>query len=188
DIYFERGGYAPETQQGRSVLAHELTHVVQNQRGSRGASATEASLDAEADSAGARAAAGHSVRVRLASHAPALKLSRGVKTALGVGLGAVIGGIAGAIGVGIAQAAGATIAGDTANNIMLGLAGAGAGVGGLVGLFSKEKEQELPPEETETADEAAQDFHTRLLRWLERGLQKLHGSSCRFPSGEWRYD
>jgi Domain of unknown function (DUF4157) len=33
DIYFARGAYAPETQGGRRLLAHELTHVAQEQDG-----------------------------------------------------------------------------------------------------------------------------------------------------------
>ena len=30
DIYFNRGQYSPETQQGQNLIAHELTHVAQN--------------------------------------------------------------------------------------------------------------------------------------------------------------
>ena len=30
DIYFNRGQYSPETQQGQHLIAHELTHVAQN--------------------------------------------------------------------------------------------------------------------------------------------------------------
>lgn len=40
DIVFEAGRFAPETQEGRRLLAHELTHVVQ-QRGSEGLRADE---------------------------------------------------------------------------------------------------------------------------------------------------
>ena len=32
DIYFNSGKYSPDTNEGKSLLAHELTHVVQ-QRG-----------------------------------------------------------------------------------------------------------------------------------------------------------
>jgi hypothetical protein len=35
DVFFSRGSYQPGTSEGRSLLAHELTHVVQ-QRGNRG--------------------------------------------------------------------------------------------------------------------------------------------------------
>lgn len=37
DVFFRRGGYAPSTSAGRRVLAHELTHVVQQSRGHVGA-------------------------------------------------------------------------------------------------------------------------------------------------------
>ncbi len=37
DIMFATGRFAPETHQGRRLIAHELTHVVQ-QSGERGAS------------------------------------------------------------------------------------------------------------------------------------------------------
>lgn len=33
DIYFSKGAYAPDSQSGRSLLAHELTHVRQHQQG-----------------------------------------------------------------------------------------------------------------------------------------------------------
>jgi hypothetical protein len=35
DIYFEAGEYNPATQEGKQLLAHELTHVVQQRGGSR---------------------------------------------------------------------------------------------------------------------------------------------------------
>ncbi len=65
DVYFGPGGYAPETAQGRQVLAHELAHVLQ-QRAGRVAGAqghgatlrTDPALEREADAAGERAARG----------------------------------------------------------------------------------------------------------------------------------
>ena len=33
DIYFSQGSYQPDTAQGQHLLAHELTHVVQQQQG-----------------------------------------------------------------------------------------------------------------------------------------------------------
>lgn len=38
DIYFQNGAYDPRGERGQRLLAHELTHVVQNSRGSGGAS------------------------------------------------------------------------------------------------------------------------------------------------------
>jgi len=35
DIYFAQGYYAPDTEEGMKLLAHELQHVVQNMRGDR---------------------------------------------------------------------------------------------------------------------------------------------------------
>ena len=33
DIYFRNGAYKPETEEGRKIIAHELTHVSQNEKG-----------------------------------------------------------------------------------------------------------------------------------------------------------
>ena len=43
DIFFRNGAYRPETEEGRKILAHELTHVAQNKRREeyRGASREE---------------------------------------------------------------------------------------------------------------------------------------------------
>ena len=50
DIVFGAGQHSPETTKGKQLLAHELAHVVQQGRGSTGAStATEGSLEREAD-------------------------------------------------------------------------------------------------------------------------------------------
>jgi ribosomal protein S18 acetylase RimI-like enzyme len=63
-IYFAHGHYHPETAQGRRLLAHELTHVVQqragrvaNPFGSGMAVVADPALEAEADRMGAAAAA-----------------------------------------------------------------------------------------------------------------------------------
>lgn len=70
DLFFAPGAYRPETSEGREVLAHELTHVVQQRAGGQACQAKgaavngDASLEAEADQLGARAAAGHAVTVR----------------------------------------------------------------------------------------------------------------------------
>ena len=50
DIFFRNGAYRPETEEGRKILAHELTHVVQNKKREeyRGASREELEREAEA--------------------------------------------------------------------------------------------------------------------------------------------
>ena len=54
DIYFGRGAYQPTQESGRGLLAHELTHVVQQDRGSvrarRGISSRGDPLEREAES------------------------------------------------------------------------------------------------------------------------------------------
>ncbi len=66
DIFFRHGEYDPGSSAGREVLAHELTHVVQQRAGgakgtpgTRGAQLSiDPALESEADAAGARAARG----------------------------------------------------------------------------------------------------------------------------------
>lgn len=66
DIHFAPGTYQPETQSGRQLLGHELTHVVQQRQGRVKANVPDASLpinddpalEAEADRYGSLAAAG----------------------------------------------------------------------------------------------------------------------------------
>ena len=50
DIFFRNGAYRPETEEGRKILAHELTHVTQNKKREeyRGASREELEREAEA--------------------------------------------------------------------------------------------------------------------------------------------
>ena len=50
DIFFRNGAYRPETEEGRKILAHELTHVAQNKKREeyRGASREELEREAEA--------------------------------------------------------------------------------------------------------------------------------------------
>jgi Domain of unknown function (DUF4157) len=75
DIYFGRGEYNPSTKEGKELLAHELTHVVQ-QRGSsisQQANTTGQVGDAfeqEADQAAALIARGDRAQVRNRSAAP----------------------------------------------------------------------------------------------------------------------
>ncbi len=58
DVVFGPGRYAPGTAAGRELLAHELTHVVQQAAG-RGAPAPEAVAEAQAQQSGRRIAAGN---------------------------------------------------------------------------------------------------------------------------------
>jgi hypothetical protein len=51
DIYFRNGAYRPETEEGRSILAHELTHVQQYDEKRIRSSSNRESLEAEAEKA-----------------------------------------------------------------------------------------------------------------------------------------
>jgi hypothetical protein len=70
DIHFAPGHYNPSSESGQSLLAHELTHVVQQRAGSGVHQAQPAGfvqhkgLEAEADTVGQRATQGQSVRVK----------------------------------------------------------------------------------------------------------------------------
>jgi len=58
DIYFAPGQYAPGSQEGKQLLAHELTHVVQqgqSQSKPEGVAKAEASLAGHAVAGGAKA-------------------------------------------------------------------------------------------------------------------------------------
>ena len=77
DLYFAPGRYQPDTAEGRRLLGHELAHVVQQRQGRvQGAPGAvtvvqNAALEAEADLAGLRAAAGlTSYRTPVASARP----------------------------------------------------------------------------------------------------------------------
>ncbi len=49
DIYFRNGAYKPETEEGRKLLAHELTHVSQNKDADSYRNASEKELEKEAE-------------------------------------------------------------------------------------------------------------------------------------------
>ena len=66
DIFFGQGMYSPGTNSGRQLLAHELTHVVQQQN-DRGDHAHGSNYEAEAEEAGRRIAGGGSMSVHLAA-------------------------------------------------------------------------------------------------------------------------
>lgn len=73
DIHFAPGRYNPGSENGQSLLAHELTHVMQQRAGNGVQQSKPAGfvqnkgLEAEADTAGERAARGETVRVKGAS-------------------------------------------------------------------------------------------------------------------------
>jgi len=120
DVVFGRGRYAPQSAAGRQLIAHELTHVAQQDVRSvpdqveLGPASDE--LEREA-TAGARDVAGGAARS--GELAPAGRSARGVPLQRSL-LGGLVGGLAGAAG-------GALIGGLLGGPI-------GAVVGGLVGL------------------------------------------------------
>ena len=71
EIFFKPGEYAPDTQTGKKLLAHELTHVVQQQSGVKlnggpasGEAKTEVERQAEADLAAQCVAGGMKAPVK----------------------------------------------------------------------------------------------------------------------------
>ena len=48
DIFFRNGAYRPETEEGRKILAHELTHVAQNKKREEYRGASREELEGEA--------------------------------------------------------------------------------------------------------------------------------------------
>ncbi|MBO5731151.1 MAG: DUF4157 domain-containing protein, partial [Treponema sp.] len=51
DIFFRNGAYRPETEEGRKILAHELTHVAQNKECKLDDNRTREELEREAEAA-----------------------------------------------------------------------------------------------------------------------------------------
>lgn len=51
DIFFRNGAYRPETEEGRKILAHELTHVTQQKRDILRGETTREELEREAEEA-----------------------------------------------------------------------------------------------------------------------------------------
>ena len=51
DIFFRNGAYRPETEEGRKILAHELTHVAQQKRDILRGETTREELEREAEAA-----------------------------------------------------------------------------------------------------------------------------------------
>jgi hypothetical protein len=121
EIVFGEGRYAPESSEGRRLLAHELTHVVQ-QRGTEAGGPLH--LDA-ADSSYERAASAVETQsMEMEAESPTARMDSGLaagKTVQRSLLGGIIGGLGGA-------AAGALAGGLLGGPI-------GAIVGGVVGLI-----------------------------------------------------
>ena len=103
NIYFAADGYAPYTPGGRAILAHELTHVVQQDM--TGSEAPIASLESEATQASVDIARSHPIQVQQKAGSTPLPITRGQQTALGATIGAGAGAAVGAlIGLGVAAA------------------------------------------------------------------------------------
>lgn len=115
-IAFQHGHYNPSSQEGRSLLAHELTHVAQNQSGLAGQGSVNAvshphdHAEREASEAASRVTAGGNVAV---SQGPGAVMHRDLSG--GAIAGIVAGSLVGAagIGLGIAALAGAFSSGST---------------------------------------------------------------------------
>ena len=104
DLHFAPGEYRPTSPEGRKLIGHELTHVVQQRTGRaalpHGSTLpinSDTALEAEADALGTKAARGESASQHGTSHAypaaaPAAGLSpiQGVKNKKGAGGGQVI--------------------------------------------------------------------------------------------------
>lgn len=146
DIYFARDGFAPHTPGGRGILAHELTHVAQQDVS--GPSAPTMALEAEAARASADVARGGGVTVSQAAggDAPPLPMTRGEQTGLGIGVGTVGGA---AVGAGIGAIAAAATGGSVGEAAGIGaLIGAGAGLiaGFFAGFFARRTSRVGAPE------------------------------------------
>jgi hypothetical protein len=139
EIFLAQGTYEPGTAAGRAVLAHELTHVVQQGRQGKGKGAGEAELEAEANRAGLQVARGFEAEVHLAAAQPVLKMSHQAKIALWAAAGGLA--LAGA-GLGLAALAGATMGTGAALGILAGGAVAGFGLGWKVDKTPLEEETE----------------------------------------------
>ncbi len=76
DVFFKQGTYDPGSTQGKHLLAHELTHVVQQREGTSGLGAGEVSdpsdaAEVEAEAVGAQVAAGQAPAADGGAAAPA---------------------------------------------------------------------------------------------------------------------
>lgn len=81
DLVFGAGEYRPRMPEGKRLLAHELTHTLQ-QTAARGPHASEAKAEAEAEENGRRVATGHTSQMASAVTAGALQRQGKPKTTL----------------------------------------------------------------------------------------------------------
>lgn len=82
DVFFREGAYQPDSEPGKSLLGHELTHVVQQEGGVQSRNAIGRIGDAfeeEAASVGQAMSEGQEVSVEMASAAPALQRETATK-------------------------------------------------------------------------------------------------------------
>jgi len=103
DIVFRSGTYAPHSSEGRGLIAHELTHVVQQERGSASLQRRAVSNPGDAAEREAQGNAGRAdgAKPLTAAEPPSAVLHR---DAAGIGAGIALG-VSGAIGLGFTIAA-----------------------------------------------------------------------------------
>lgn len=138
DIFFGEGKFTPGSLDTERLLAHELTHVVQQERFGPGDPArTSARGDAserEADTLASQVMMGHAVHVQ---SAPGAALARdedgggGLFDRISSGMGSLVGDAEGALS-GVASSVGTTL-GETAGSLSGSLGHAASGIGGMLG-------------------------------------------------------
>ena len=160
NIHFAPGQYNPDSRSGRSLIGHELTHVVQQRAGrvpvphqSKGAPINaDPALEKEADDMGAKAAQGEIVKMpgtgsfSASGAAPIQNSTEPVQCFLpllmggllgGGGAGGVLGGLLGGGGAG--GALGGLLGGGGAGGALGGLLGGGGAGGALGGLLGGDR-------------------------------------------------
>jgi hypothetical protein len=183
-VVFGAGQYSPRTSTGRSLLRHELTHVVQQSAvpepdGELQVGEVQDAAEREAGRV-EKSEVGESVRVGQQSP-PRLQGSWDWGRA---GWGALIGGGIGGAGLAISAAAGAP-------GLGLGLLAGGLVGGFLIGGLTGGKQQKAP-EQAKGPSLDDPNFREKWEAGLQKGLAHLrevqpHG--CEFPAGkEERYD
>jgi hypothetical protein len=71
DVVFDSGKYAPESHEGRHMLAHELTHVVQQRSGPVSGTPARGGINVSDPSDGFEQAAEHNAAQAMSSQPPA---------------------------------------------------------------------------------------------------------------------
>lgn len=168
-VYFGDGRYGPYPPASRAVLAHELAHVVQDDK-SPGATVKE--LETEARQASVRVMAGQSADIKHGSHGKELAMTRAEHTAAWSGLGTLGGAALGALGgLGIAAATGGRLgAGALLGGVIGGIAGLVGGV--FYGLFKRRTD-------VVGAAEADTLILRRFGNYLPQGVSQLHNAAIR---------